>query len=268
MGQPLAIWNMCMLSFLLIALSILNQCDIELVRSQNKRLSIEIAFSKMCHLNRIVDKKKLFEELNESDGDLEVEIKPEIKQENPPEKIHSKEVFDLENPESDKKEETKVEEKLSPVTTDKNPVIKSSLKKIGPTLSTNVDSLLNDLQKKNQEIKSKGKDLTEQNLIEIFSTYKDTVESKALRTALEYTKFKISDNEISVLTPTQIYIDYIRQELKLLEIIHDSFPEKDLKIKFDVSEESFPEYTSPKKPKHFTTKEKYDLLNSINPLNR
>ena len=45
-------------SFLLSALNVLNDTSINLPRSQNKRLSVEIALSKMCYLNRIIDKKK------------------------------------------------------------------------------------------------------------------------------------------------------------------------------------------------------------------
>ena len=104
-----------------------------------------------------------------------------------------------------------------------------------------------------------------ESIVKIFKDYRETCTSKALQTALEYTKFELTEDTILVLTPTQIYIDYIRQELKLLEILHDSFPQNDVKIKFNVREKSFPEYTAPKKPKHFTTKEKYDLLNSLNP---
>ena len=67
------------------------------------------------------------------------------------------------------------------------------------------------------------------------------------------------------MTPTQIYIDYIRQELKLIELLHESFKTNDFNISFEVREETFPNYTAPKKPKHLTTKEKYDLFLNINP---
>ena len=52
----------------------------------------------------------------------------------------------------------------------------------------------------------------------------------------------------------------MRQEQDLIEKIHEEFPEIDLKLKFEVNEETFPEYKAPKKPKHLTTKEKYEML--------
>ena len=45
-------------SFLLTSLVILERTDMDLVRSQNKRLSLEIALSKMAFMNRTVEKKK------------------------------------------------------------------------------------------------------------------------------------------------------------------------------------------------------------------
>ncbi|MEZ4909277.1 MAG: DNA polymerase III subunit gamma/tau [Saprospiraceae bacterium] len=43
------------LSFLLSGLNILNQCDIELSRAKNKRLSVELALTKMTFLQRVLD---------------------------------------------------------------------------------------------------------------------------------------------------------------------------------------------------------------------
>ena len=45
-------------SFLLTALAILDKTDTNLVRSQNKRLAVEIALSKIAYMNRVVEKKK------------------------------------------------------------------------------------------------------------------------------------------------------------------------------------------------------------------
>lgn len=255
---------LCSSSFLLSSLAILNQTDIDLMRSQNKRLSVEIALSKICHLNRIVDKKKLFEELNE-----EVLPQTEIISEEPakkeaPASADPKEVFDLE--ESEVKDEKPVPATVnSPVTTTASTKKSSGAAKVGPTLSTNVDSLLKNIQKQNSETKAKASELSVEALEALFMAHREKVSSKALKTALEYSKFKIEGKEVLVLNPTQIYIDYIRQELSLLEQIHEKFQGLDLKIRFEVNEDVFPEYTAPKKPKHFTTKEKYDLLNSINP---
>ena len=263
-------------SFLVTSLSLLNTADQELIRSQNKRLTVEIAFTKMCYLNRIVDKKKLFEELNDTDGPSEKQhISTDVKEITSSE-TNPKEVFDLKTeapipekeptasptarptPKAAKTETKKAEASLAQPK-------KSGARKFAPTISADVNDLLNNLEKQSAEHVANSLPYNDESVRNIFDEYRESVTSKALQTALEYTRFELSDDTILVLTPTQIYIDYIRQELKLLEILHDSFPENDIKIKFQVREETFPEYTAPKKPKHFTTKEKYDLLNSLNP---
>ena len=266
--------SLCSKSFLLTSLSIMNQVDIDLIRSQNKRLSIEIAFSKICHVNRIVDKKKLFEELNDAEAD-EKDNDQLIKKSSSPvnAKIQqpntNKEVFDLkpepkvETPASSPKKEKVIEPAVQKKKASE-PQVQSN-KKIAPTITTDLNNLLQDVQRQSSENLETGLPYEVESIVKIFKDYRETCTSKALQTALEYTKFELTEDTILVLTPTQIYIDYIRQELKLLEILHDSFPQNDVKIKFNVREKSFPEYTAPKKPKHFTTKEKYDLLNSLNP---
>jgi DNA polymerase-3 subunit gamma/tau len=249
-------------SFLLSSLSLLNMLDIELYKSQNKRLSTEIALSKICFLNRVVDKKKLFDELNEEETTVHKKAPeaPKKAQINP-----EKEVFDLDK--NDNKSPGPAEKKAAPPPSAKmrTKVLGSSQKIVGPTLSTNVDALLSDLEQKDFARKSESQDYSGKTISKIFESYRENSESKSLKTALEFTAFELKEDEILVLTPTQIYIDYIRQELNLLEQLHHSFPGRDLKIKFEVKEESFPNYTAPKKPKHLTTKEKYDLLNRMNP---
>jgi len=251
---------LCSGSFILSALSVLNQCDIDLVRSQNKRLSVEIAFSKVAFLNRIVDKKKLFDEEPTT-----------LKKENPPQKetrtekeIHPSEVMDLTEEKSPKPENSDSNETISETKPVGKPAKPKSKARI-TSISSDVSVLLNDIKAKDLKSREDALDLNADNLRKIFDDYRENVESKAIQTALEYTAFEIEKDAIRILTPTQIYIDYIRQELRLVTLLHDSFKKNDFKISFEVREETFPNYTPPKKPKLLTTKEKYDLFLNINP---
>ena len=251
---------LCSGSFILSALSVLNQCDIDLVRSQNKRLSVEIAFSKVAFLNRIVDKKKLFDEEPTT-----------LKKENPPQKetrtekeIHPSEVMDLTEEKSPKPENSDSNETISETKPVGKPAKPKSKARI-TSISSDVSVLLNDIKAKDLKSREDALDLNADNLRKIFDDYRENVESKAIQTALEYTAFEIEKDVIRILTPTQIYIDYIRQELRLVTLLHDSFKTNDFKISFEIREETFPNYTPPQKPKHLTTKEKYDLFLNINP---
>ena len=250
-------------SFLLSALSILNQTDINLLRSQNKRLSVEIALSKITYMNRVIDKKKT---AIASDKAPEPPIESSEIAANPPvqpkkvkeaeeavEKANPIEVMDVETEKETKPEPEPVKEKIV------------SNGSSAPKISVNLDSLIANIEEKENNSKDKGHPYTPEAIEAIFQECRENSDSQSLKTALGYAKVKIDGDEVTVITPARIYIDFIKQELHLLEKIHDQYPERDLKLAFEVNEETFPEYEPPKKPKMLTTKEKYDMLVSKNP---
>ena len=259
-------------SFILSSLSVLNQCDINLQRAQNKRLSLEIALSKIAFLNRIVDKKKLFESLTGGE-ESEVQVKPQpIIAASP-----TKEVIDLKEdvtppsnpvtpkPESPKITSQKVETPKTEIQQSFKKDATGSKRMATPKISSDINDLIASIANQEAEKKQSSMPFESASIKLLFDKYKETVSSNTLKTALEYAKFRLTEDTILVLTPVQIYIDYIRQEIKLIESIHETFPDIDVKLKFQVSEETFPEYQPPKKPKHLTTKEKYEVLLSKNP---
>jgi hypothetical protein len=262
--------------------------DINLPRSQNKRLSVEIALSKMCYLNRIIDKKKT--------GDLSVDSSPEkgstvsaTKKEEvtPPLQVTKDPVIDIsdkpalkeESPESvqepieklkevepQKKAETVNEETvpsegttINQIKSDKNPsVIKT------PTLSSNLDVFLNGgVNKKTKKKQTKVFDLD--GVQEIFDTYQKKTTSPSVKSAITNIKIELAGSDILILSPIQIYLDFIRQETPLIELLHETYSNSYNKILYEVSEKTFPNYEAPKKPKHLTTSDKYELLVQKNP---
>lgn len=247
--------KLCSQGFLLSAISVFNQTDINLPRSQNKRLSIEIALSKVAFMNRLVDKKKTTE-LNSAPTAIK---KEKEEQKNP--------AFDL------KEEDENESAKLTTATTEAEPnppadAVKKMVKKevvSTAKISSNLDSLLSRIEADETEKAASSKPFTEEFIQSFFESQKEKTNSKSLLTALNYVKINIVDDHVKVLTPTQIYIDFIRQENELIESLHDLYPNRDLKMQFEVSEETFPDYEPPKMPKMLTTKEKYDMLISKNP---
>ena len=260
-------------SFLLTGLSIFNTTDINLVRSQNKRLSIEIALSKLALMNRAVDKKKTVTQAaknldqpsqspdkisEKSTPIVKVQIAKPIKSESP--------LADV----SQNKNETSVDVETSPsndLESTKDALVeKQKYEAISsPMVSANLDSLLANIEKTENDKNQKSHPFTPDEISKIFDKSKNATESQSLKTALSFINISVEGNSIIIKTPTQIFIDFIKQELQLIEQIHDHFPGKDIKIQFEVSEETFPDYEPPKKPKMLTTKEKYDLLISKNP---
>jgi len=245
-------------SFLLTGLSILNQTDINLQRSQNKRLSVEIALSKMAYMNRVVSTKEnvpvtskplMSASVTPVMHKASVPVKPEmkaVKAEPPSQK-------------NDLAPKAKTDSKSKKAL----PVNKAA--EAAPRVTSDIDSLLKSIEKEEKAKIKKSQDLKPGNVRKILDEYKAQVSSNSVKTAIDHVKIDIEGENIKILAATQIYLDFIKQELKLLEDIHLAFPGKDLKILFVVSEETFPNYEPPKKPKHLTTKEKYELLLSKNP---
>ncbi|NNF21174.1 MAG: hypothetical protein HKN67_04475 [Saprospiraceae bacterium] len=125
--------------------------------------------------------------------------------------------------------------------------------------------MLKSIEKEENDKAGNGIPYNVERIQKIFDEFRDNTESQSLKTAMKYIKVRIDDNTVTIITPTRIYIDFLKQEIHLLEKIHDQYPNRDIKLLFEVNEKTFPEYEPPKKPKSLTTKEKYDLLVSKNP---
>jgi len=237
-------------SFLLTSLSILNRTDIDLLRSQNKRLSVEIALSKMAFMNRVVDKKK----------DSAVVSKPLMSASPTKQTVH-KAVIPI-KPEqiiSKAQKDERKSPKQSASLPEKSKLI-GKVDMMGPKVTSDIESLLKSIEKEERDKERDSKQFTIENVVDIIKDYSGTVSSNSVKSALNNIKIELKEDDIKVLSPTQIYLDFIKQELRLIEEIHSAFPNKDIKIIFQVSEETFPDYEPPKKPKHLTTNEKYEML--------
>ncbi|NNF21006.1 MAG: DNA polymerase III subunit gamma/tau, partial [Saprospiraceae bacterium] len=140
-------------SFLMTALSILNNADINLIRSHNKRLSVEIALSKMCYMNRAIEKKKTVVQTEKKEILKEKEV---VIQDNPKEsiaKISSSEAVQnpakVTNPASEKDHK----EEKQPAAATVKPVIE---KIDAPQISANLDSLLKSIEKEENDKAGNG----------------------------------------------------------------------------------------------------------------
>ena len=274
-------------SLLLSSLNVLNEMDINLPRSQNKRLSVEIALSKMCYLNRIIDKKKT--------NDPSVDVLT-VKEEGglaPNKKATSSQSPKKELPKSEPKShnqqsettitESTPDEKIPNIeepsqdTSVIKPVSTQTIEKpsklesnVGssiiktPTLTSNLDVFLKGgVNKKSKKKQTKIFDL--EGVQEIFDTYQKKTTSPSVKSAITNVMIELVDSDILILSPIQIYLDFIRQESPLIEILHENYSNSYDKILYKVSEEKFPDYKPPKRPKHLTTSDKYDLLSKKNP---
>jgi len=258
--------NLANNSFILSALSLLNQTDINLPRSQNKRLAVEVALSKLCYMNRLITKKKTEELTQSKQGiDKSAPVAPIVQ--SSAKQVTSEQSQPRVKPEIPKKQVSKKPPppKKPEVNIPKVPTVANEAVIKTPTISTNLDALIQNVGKKKSLERQSDKPFSEKALIQLFNDYKSKTSSPSVQAAIDNIKIMIDGSDIKILAPTRIYLDFVRQELDLIESIHGNFGNSYDKILYVVSEETFPEYVPPKKPKHLTTKEKFDVLVVKNP---
>ena len=254
-------------SFLLSALSLLDKADMSLPRSQNKRLTLEIALSKIGYMTRLTDKKKTNSPIIALPKQKDVYDLPSDSVPAAPSPTISK---------TRTADKPKLEVKAAPTKTPKSETKEAKAsttpKKTGtskistPTISVDLDKLVASIEEENNEKMSINVPFTPEEIYKVFLDKKAETKSNSLKSAIDYCKIIIEGNHVYIKTPTQIFKDLIHQEMEMTEKIRDLFPKKDLIIRFLVDLSAFPGYQTPQKIKHFTTKEKYEVFKHKNPL--
>ena len=268
-------------SFLLSSLSLLDKADMSLPRSQNKRLTLEIALSKIAYLSRLADKKKTSspslgapkpKEVYDLPSESEVTVS-EVSTTHPKTATEAKTItLSPKEPSSNPvdKEPNKAKENPKAEVTAKTKAAKpkaiTTSKLSTPSISVDLDQLVADIKKEENELMAVDTPFTPEEVYKIFLGKKEETKSNSLKSAIDYCKIIIDGNMIYIKTPTEIFKDMIRQEMELVEKIRQLFPKKDLIIRFLVDLSAFPGYQAPQKVKHFTTKEKYELFKHKNPM--
>jgi len=270
-------------AFLLSSLSLLDKADMNLPRSQNKRLTLEIALSKIAYLNRLIEKKKttntsvvtskqkeVYDLPNDPETTTSKVAAPAPKVITGPKTIQLSSVKESSHaPTNQKKSTTEVTEKKPKSEAGPNPN-KPKVDKISnlstPSISADIDQLVADIKKEEDETMAIEVPFTTEEIYKVFLDKKAETKSNSLKSAIDYCKIIIDGNMIYIKTPTEIFKDMIRQEMELVEKIRELFPKKDLIIRFLVDLSAFPDYQAPQKIKHFTTKEKYELFKHKNPM--
>ncbi len=273
-------------SFLMTSLVILERTDMDLIRSQNKRLSVEIALSKMAYMNRAVEKKKLnLSEASPSQTLAAPVIKPleapaatktpppvkpekalvapaQPAQSTAPPSTEAMPSHQSELANSPSPIPTKAKTGTSPTPT---PTKSKSSLRLTPQLNTNIDDIVASIHKKEAELEAVNITYDVDTIRGVLDKWKEGTTSPSFRSALDTCKIVLQDNKVQVLTPSDIYKDLIKQEMKMVEEIYAMYPKLDLIFEFKVDKSAFPDYEPPKKIRLFSTIEKYEKFKSQNP---
>lgn len=239
----------CSKAFLLSCLDMINEADVNLIRSRNKRLHTEILFTKICHLQRAQQHSLT----NIKTETIEKRI-PEVKIVKPA----IKETIQIE----EKKEESI---KIEPETKTVNLKIPSSNISSIPKLAS-LDTIKAKLQNQEKERKENLILLNQQNFEQYWSQLMTDQKSKTLQDYMRLARTEVQGNVITVYVSSTLGLESVRSELRLEEEIKKIFKGDKLSLRVEIDAELASKEEKAKPKKLYSAKEKWDLMINTNPL--
>jgi DNA polymerase-3 subunit gamma/tau len=282
-------------SMLLTGLDILNQCDISLPRSKNKRLYTEIALSKINFSKRAI-------ESNLTSGDSP-EKKTKLVNEN---ELSSNKTIHSEAPISQsitpKTKEVQIETPSNPSTTqnddlkntnqDENntfqnsdlPTLKTTESRQNTDIETpNLEAVRNanaidsfqkpsgiadimaSVKKEEAKLNEARKGLNQETLEKLWNGYTSAHNSPSTRAMLEIAKISLKGKTITILVPSNHYKNMVLEEEPLKELLREKLGTSDLMLDPIVDIDAFPDIEVEKPKALLSTKERYQYLAEKHP---
>lgn len=229
----------CRLSDLINWLDLVHESDVNLIRSRNKRLHIEIVLIKICYSSR----KKT--ELNLVDGP-------------------QKEMAGAPLGSTGSKTEQTIGD--NPAVVKKVSIAASQIMKDPfkiPKLG-NLDTLKQKIEADEKQKQEKLIEFTEENFLEFWEACKRNEKSASFKVMLNSTQVKWDTHTITILTGSSIVRDSIRMELKLDEKIRNTFSTKNISCKIEIDPE-LAALEEKKVIKKLSANEKWEMMVASNP---
>ncbi len=245
-------------SFLMSALNLTNDCDVEYKLARNKRLHVEIALLKMCHLQRLIA-APLVATTEKKTPDVSEPVPPVLKKEKPAEKTQPEE------------KETTISETISqeeplaktiePEPTVTNPLSASG----GGMLFKSIANIEQEVVNEQAEEETVA-ELEMENVTQAWADFTKTVGSPSVRNFLNKAHLSLlAVDEIQIAAGTSMAIEAIRQESELMEFLRKALKFPLLKLKFELDASLLPKEPVQKPNKPMTDKDKYQKMVETNP---
>lgn len=247
-------------SFLLTALNIGNECDVNLKMARHKRLHIEMALLKMCYINRAVKAAQapVFQE--KKTPDLKVAATPAPAQPSPPPVA----------PPPAAVSETPAPGNAQPLSKTEMIELASGLRqglKKAEVISLRLDAYEEAVAVEEAVKASLESRLTLENAQTEWSAYGVSLESPTLRQAMSLAQLSLEDKTLTATVGMTTHRGLLQQELsRLLETLRQRLHDPVMKVQIVLDEARAQELrpAPPKRP--VTAKEKLDKMKEINPL--
>ena len=248
-------------SFLLTALNLCNECDVNFKMARHKRLHVEMALLKMCFINRAVQASRtpVFQEKKTLDGTIG---SAPSAVDRPPSTVH--------RPPSTVETDTAATGNAQPLSKKEMIELASGLRqglKKAEVISLSLDAYEQAVEVEEAEKAALESRLSLENARAEWAAYSTTVESPTLRQAMTAAELALDDKVLSATVGMTTHRGLLQQELsRLLDRLRSKLHDPALKIQILLDEAKAQELRpqAPKRP--LTVREKLDKMKEINPL--
>ena len=257
-------------SFILTALNLCNDCDVNFKMARQKRLHVELSLIKMTYIGRAVDLAAAPQSLVEKKTN--VVSKPESKGANSPSKTG------FQAPPQYK------EANLVPSTAEETPPTYSSGEQTpGPAVSTakstvhssmipsmqigSLEAIAAQIDEEEKLLKQAVSKLNTKNLAESWLKYTETTESPSTKAALQSTQLSFKAKKVTARVGSTLMVGIIQQEYRLPEFLRFDLNDAGLMLEVLYDESLAPEEpkSAPTK-RYLTPRDKLMLMMEVNPL--
>jgi DNA polymerase III subunit gamma/tau len=245
-------------SFVLTALNLTNNCDIQYKTAQNKRLHVEIALIKMTYINRAVDLAAQPQaSLEKKNTNINVALKAS---QNSAALVEKKPVAEYKSV-----LETLQQAKETPIPTVK--VKNLDRFKIGGQ-GSDLDAIYATVKAEHKAEQAKISRLTVENLQAAWAKYGEKIDSPSLKATLEKANLSIkSESMIMVTVGSTVSLTSIRQTLDLVDYLREELHDKEITLDIQLDQQKVAEINAVQAiNRPLTNKEKYEKMVEVNPL--
>jgi DNA polymerase III subunit gamma/tau len=277
-------------SFVLTALNLCNDCDINFKMARNKRLHVEMALVKMTYIGRALDLSAQPISLEKKTADRSNVVVPPTQHSvvltPTPKSEPTPQYLTVETPLSTVNEpetEVKIEDVAIPQSNESATSAPSSdepprsgvstAKSVTIGLSTmpkigSLDAIAAMIQEEEKILQQSVSKLSHENLVESWRKYTETHESPSTKYALQTTKLSLDGKKIVAKVGSTLMVGMIQQENKLADFLRFDLNDAALMLEVSYDPSLAPEEsaTAPPPKRYLTPRDKLKLMMQVNPL--
>ena len=253
-------------SFILTALNLCNDCDVNFKMARQKRLHVEMALIKMTYISRAIDFSASQQSLVEKKTDVATKLEQKgVKtgsQAPPQYKKAESSNISVEEPTNRVK---KGEETPGPAVSTSKSSIPSSL--VPSMRIGSLEAIAAQIEEEEHLLKQVVSKLNPQNLAASWQKYAETHESPSTKAALQSAKLELKLKKVSARVGSTLMVGIIQQEYRLPDFLRFDLNDPALILEVVYDETLAPEETkSAPLKKYLSPREKLQLMMEVNPL--